>query len=221
MADLTWKLSEIRAEARAIASLSSGDSVYTDAVMNARINDFYLNIFPGDVHAQELESFYEFDTASDDDCEQALPASVHTVEEPMTLKDSDDVITGIDFYLDKAKFFALYPEDAHDETDERGTPIAALLYNRTLYLRPKADEVFTFKAASIIKPTALSADTSVPLDVRWGPAIAQGTAVLIKQRQRDFEAVAELAAVYQSMLTIINRRDLIQKTQSSRAKPRF
>lgn len=218
---ITWKLSEIRSEARDIASLTSGDSKYTDAVMNDRINDFYLNIFPGDVHVQELESFYTFDTADDDDCEQSLPASVHTIEEPMTLKDSDDVITDIGFYLNKAKFFELYPEDATDEEDERGTPIAALLYNRTLYLRPKADEVFTFKAPSIIKPTALSGDTSVPLDVRWGPAIAQGTAVLIKQRQRDFEAARELAAVYQSMLTIINRRDLIQKTQSSRALPRF
>jgi len=218
---LTWKLSEIRAEARVLASLASGDSVYTDTVMNDRINDFYLNIFLGDVYVQELESFYTFDTADDDDCEQALPATVHTIEEPMTLKDSDDVITGLEFYQDKAKFFAYYPEDATDEDDERGTPIAVLLYNRTLYLRPKADEVFTFKAPSIIKPTALSADTSVPLDVRWGPAIAQGTAILIKNRQRDFEAARELAAVYVGMLTIINRRDLIQKTQGSRAQPRF
>lgn len=218
---LTWKRSEIRAEARKLASLVSTDSEYTEAVMNDRINDFYQNIFPGDVNVQELESFYTFDTAADDDCEQALPATVHTVEEPMTLKDSDGVITGIDFYINKAKFFELYPEDANDETDERGTPIAALLYNRTLYLRPKADEVFTFKAASIIKPAALSADISVPLNVEWGPAIAQGTAVLIKNRQRDFDAARELAAVYQSMTTIINRRDLIQKTQSSRAMPRF
>jgi hypothetical protein len=218
---ITWKLSEIRAEVRKVASLVSGDSVYTDSVINDQVNDFYQNIFPGDVHVQELESWYTFDTATDDACEQALPATVHIIKEPMTIKDSDDDISEVNFYLNKDKFFELYPEDAHDETDERGTPVAALIYNRTLYLRPKADEVFTFKAASIIKPTSLSSDSSLPLDVRWGPAIAQGTAILIKQRQRDFEAARELAAVYQSMITIINRRDLIQKTQSSRAKPRF
>ena len=73
---ITWKLSEIRAEARKLASLVSTDSEYTDAVMNARINDFYLNFFPADLDVQELKSWYTFDTATDDDCEQSLSASV-------------------------------------------------------------------------------------------------------------------------------------------------
>ena len=218
---ITWKLSEIRAEARRLAALVSTDSEYTDAVMNDLINNFYQNIFPDDVYVQELESWYTFDTAADDACEQALPSSIRTIERPMTLKDSDDVITKLDFYLDKAKFFALYPEDTTDEDAERGTPIAALLYNRIVYLRPKADEVYTFKAASKIKPYALSADTSVPLDVRWGPAIAHGVAVYIKNRGSDFEAALEKDTVYQALIIRINRRDLIQKTQSSRTKPRF
>lgn len=217
---LTWKRSEIRAEARMIASLTSTDSEYTDTVMNNLINDFYLNIFPADVDVQELESFYTFDTAADDDCEESLPASVRIIEKPMTIKDSDDAISKVRFHLNKAKFFKLYPEDTTDEDAERGKPIAALLYNRKVYLRPKADEVFTFKAASKIKPDALSNNDSVPLNVEWGPAIAQGTAVLIKQRKRDLEAVGELAAVYQTMINIINRRDLKQMA-SSRAMPRF
>lgn len=217
---LTWKRSEIRAEARKLASLVSTDSEYTEAVMNDRINDFYLNIFPGDVYAQELKSWYTFDTADDDDCEQALPASVYTVSEPMTLKDSDDIITPLDFHQNKDKFFTLYREDSTDEDAERGTPKDVLLYARTLILRPKADEVFTFKAASTIKPTAFTCDTSVPLDVRWGPAIAQGTAVLIKNRLKDLDAAADLDKVYQAMIRIINRRDLKQMS-TQRAKPRF
>ena len=95
------------------------------------------------------------------------------------------------------------------------------MYNRIVYLRPKADEVFTFKSACKIKPDAFEDDDSVPLNVEWGPAIAQGTAVLIKNRRRDFKGARELGAVYQGMITIINRRDLVQMTQNSRAMPRF
>lgn len=217
---LTWKLSEIRTEVRELASMPDASHISNDA-LDDRINDFYQNIFPGDIYAQELEDWYTFDTAADDDCEQALPATVFTVEEPMTLKDSDDAISKVTFYQNKNKFFKLYPEDTTDEDAERGTPIAALLYKRTLYLRPKADEVFTFKAACKIKPDELSTDESVPLDVRWGPAIAQGTAVLIKQRGREFEGAKELNTVYQGMLGVINRRDLVQKTKGTRAMPRW
>lgn len=217
---LTWKRSEIRTEVRKLASMPDASQMADDA-LDLRINDFYQNIFPGDIYAQELESWYSFDTADDDDCEQALPATVLTIEAPMTLKDSDDVISKIEFHQNKSKFFKLYPEDTTDEDAERGTPIAALLYNRTVYLRPKADEVFTFKAASKIKPDELSTDDSVPLNVHWGPAIAQGTAILIKQRNREFEGARELAVVYEAMIRSINRRDLVQKTTNQRAMPRW
>lgn len=219
MADLTWKRSEIRDELRELIGMP-GTSGLSNTVLDARINDFYLNIFPGDAEVQELESWYTFDTADDDDCEQALPASIYTVSEPMTLKDSDDIITPLDFHRNKDKFFTLHPEDSTDEDAERGTPRAVLLYGRTLILRPKADEVFTFKAASIIKPTAFTGETSVPLDVRWGPAIAQGTAVLVKNRAKDLAAAADLDSVYQAMIKVINRRDLKQMT-TQRAMPRF
>jgi len=217
---LTWKLSEIAAEVRDLAGMPDASQI-TKAALNNRINDFYQNIFPVDAYVQELESWYTFDTAADDDCEESLPASVRTIEGPITLKHSDDVISSVEFYLNKAKFFNLYPEDSTDEDAERGTPVAALLYNRTVYLRPKADEIFTFKAASKIKPDVLSDDDSVPLDVSWGPAIAQGTAVLIKNKQKDFERARELSAVYESMINLINRRNRIQKTRNSRAMPRF
>lgn len=216
---LTWKLSEIRAEVRELASLPD-TSQMSDNALNDKINDFYLNILPGDLYVQELESWYTFDTAVDDDCEKSLLATVRTIEEPMTLKDSDDNISKVRFYLNKNTFFEFYPEDSTDEDAERGRPVAALLYNRTVYLRPKADEIFTFKAASKIKPTALETG-DVPLDVRWGPAIAQGTAVLIKQRAKAWELAKELSVVYDAMIRSINGRDLVQKTRNTRAMPRW
>lgn len=215
---ITWILTEIEAEVRELVGMPGTSGLGQDA-MRDRINDFYQNWFPADIDVQELESWWEFDTADDDDCEEPLPVTVRTIEKPMTLKDSDDAITKLDFYLNQAVFFELYPEDTTDEEAERGTPAAALLYNRTLYLRPKADEVFTFKAASKIKPDALTADTA-PLNVQWGPAIAQGTAVMIKNSGSDFEAALEKDKAYQAFITIINRRDLKQ-SKNQRAMPRW
>lgn len=216
---LTWTLEEIEAEVRSLVSMPGTTGIGTTA-MRDRINDFYQNYFPADVDVAELESWWEFDTADDDDCEEALSATVRTIEKPMTLKDSDDAITKVKFYINQAVFFELYPEDATDEEAERGTPAAALLYNRTLYLRPKADEVFTFKSASKIKPDALTAGVA-PLNVQWGPAIAQGTAVMIKNRLPDLDAAKELAVVYQAMINVINRPDLVQMTKNKRAMPRW
>ncbi len=215
---LTWILEEIEAEVRELVGMP-GTSGMTQAVMRDRINDFYQNFFPEDIDVAELESWWTFDTAIDDDCEEALPATVFTISKPTTLKDSDDAISKLKFYLNQAVFFELYPEDTTDEEAERGTPAAALLYNRTVYLRPKADEVFTFKAASKIKPDALTAGVA-PLNVQWGPAIAQGTALLIKNRGSDFEAAKEKNEAYQAFITIINRRDLKQSS-NQRAMPRW
>lgn len=215
---LTWKLEEIEAEVRELVSMP-GPAGFTPAAMRDRINDFYQNWFPSDLDVQELESWWEFDTAIDDDCEESLPAAVRTIEEPFTLKDSDDTVSKLGFYLNQAVFFRKYPEDATDEEAERGTPAAALLYGRTLYLRPKADEVFTFKAASKIKPDALAVGDS-PLNVQWGPAIAQGVAVMIKNRGNDWDAALEKDEAYQAFITVINRRDLKQ-SKSQRAMPRW
>jgi len=217
---ITWTRAEIRAKVRQLASMP-GTSNMSDVVINDKINDFYRNIFPGDVNVQELETFFTIDTAADDDGEYQLSDSMHTIEEPMTIKDSDGDISKVAFYLDKNIFFELYPEDSSDEDDERNTPVAALLYGRVVYLRPKADEVFTFKTAAKKKPAILSADGSTPLDVRWGPAIAYGTAILIREEVRDFDSVEKLSQVYGSLITIINRRDLIQTSKNQRAIPRF
>lgn len=215
---LTWTLQEIEAEVRNLCGMPGISGLGTDA-MRDRINDFYQNWFPYDIDVQELETFFTIQTATDDDCEYLLSDSMLTVKKPMTLKDSDDTISKVDFYLNQAVFFELYPEDATDEEAERSTPRAALLYGRILYLRPKADEVFTFKTAAKKKPAALAAGTA-PLNVQWGPAIAQGTAVLIKNRDSDFEAELEKNEAYQAFVTVINRRDLKQSS-NQRAMPRW
>jgi len=216
---MDWTLEEIETEVRSITG-KPGTKDLDQIEMWARINDFYQNWFPGDADVAELESWWTFDTATDDDCEESLPATVFTIAKPMTLKDSDDNISKVDFYINQAVFFEKYAEDTTDEEAERGTPAAALLYNRIVYLRPKADEVFTFKAASTIKPDALTAGVA-PLNVQWGPAIAQGTAVMLRNRDKDLDAASELAVVYKAMINVINRPNLIQMSKNKKAMPRY
>ena len=217
---LTWTRVQIREKLRELVAMPD-TSDPTDAVLNDKINDFYQNKFPDDVHIQELETFFEINTSSVDDGEYILSDSMHTIEEPMTIKDSNNKVSKIGFYQDKNKFFTLYPEDAHDEKSERNKPQAALLYGRVVYLRPKANAVFTFKTAAKKKPAALSLDTNFPLDVRWGDAIAYGTAVMIEEDKRSFDIADKLSRVYVVLISKINGRDMIQMTKNQRAIPRF
>lgn len=214
---LTWKRSEIAAKVRSIASLKTTEDI-TDIALVDKINDYYRNIFPLEVYVAELDGWFTQTTASGDDGEYNVSQDVIKLDTPMTILDSDGVLTKVKFYQDKDKFFHLYPEDP-DATEEK--PVAALLYGGILYLRPKPNAVFTFKAASTDKPDALSTDDSVPLDVRWGPAIAYGTAIEIKMEDKDIEGANELVPIYRYFLGKINQKKMMQKATNQRATPRF
>ena len=216
---LTWTLAEIRTELREVAKLKD-TSEWPDAGLDDRINDFLQNHFPGFVNVEELKTFFTIDTTATDDGEYALASNMHSIEKPMTVKDSDSVISTPHFYKDdKEKFFREYPEDANDETDERNTPAGVLVYGRVVFLRPKPDAIYTFKTAAKKKPAALTSDSSTLLDVRWGPAIVQGTAMFIVQRT-DLDAAIEISKVFQAMIAPINSRDIIQRSRArKRSKP--
>ena len=216
---LTWTLAEIRTELREVAKLKD-TSEWPDAGLDDRINDFLQNHFPGFVNVEELKTFFTIDTTATDDGEYALASNMHSIEKPMTVKDSDSVISTPHFYKDdKEKFFREYPEDANDETDERNTPAGVLVYGRVVFLRPNPDAIYTFKTAAKKKPAALTSDSSTLLDVRWGPAIVQGTAMFIVQRT-DLDAAIEISKVFQAMIAPINSRDIIQRSRArKRSKP--
>ena len=61
----------------------------------------------------------------------------------------------------------------------RGTPVVALLYGQKLYVRPKANDIYELESLSIAdRPTAFASDAAVPADLKWGPMIALGAAIL-------------------------------------------
>jgi len=76
---------------------------------------------------------------------------------------------------------------------KRGEPSGALVINNKLFLRPKADDTYQFKAASEMnRPIALAADASVPADMKQGPAIAMGAAIMYLAPRGGQARIAEL-----------------------------
>ena len=89
----------------------------------------------------------------------------------------------------------------------RGEPTGALYAHNTLFLRPRPDDIHQFKAASEMnRPDALPDDTSVPGDVKWGPAIAIGAAILYLAEKGGQDRIAEISGSAQYMIKSIRTK---------------
>lgn len=117
--------------------------------------------------------------------------------------------------LDASGVTATYTDRKYGDRDE---PTDALIYGGTLYIRPKADDIYLFEAPKIIKPDELDSDNAVPLDVRWGPAIAYGTALLIKAEYGE-EIEQKKINIYEGYLLSINGKRLRQEAKFQRVRP--
>jgi hypothetical protein len=76
--------------------------------------------------------------------------------------------------------------------ESRTTPISALLYGQNLYVWPKPNDIYQFKALQIAdRPIALTANEAIA-DLRWGPMIPLGAAILFLKGVHDDERADEL-----------------------------
>ena len=79
--------------------------------------------------------------------------------------------------------------------ESRTTPISALLYGQNLYVWPKPNDTYQFKALQIAdRPTALTAGQAVA-DLRWGPMIPLGASILYLNGVHDDQRAAELTTM--------------------------
>ena len=79
---------------------------------------------------------------------------------------------------------------------KRGTPSGALCIHNKLFLRPKADDIFQFQAASEMnRPSPLADDAAVPGDMKWGPAIALGAAIIYLAPRGGSKRIEELTGI--------------------------
>jgi len=115
----------------------------------------------------------------------------------VTVTKSDGVFTPDTTLLSDANVTDTYTDGRFEN---RGEPTDALLYGQNLYVRPKPNDIYEFKALSIAdRPTAFSGDSDAPDDVKWGPFIAAFSAMIYLQRQGDNEmanAVSVIAEKY-------------------------
>ena len=78
--------------------------------------------------------------------------------------------------------------------ENRGEPLRALLYGQNLYVDPKPNDIYEFRALQIAdRPTALAAGDAVA-DPKHGPAIARGAAVIYLGSRGGQARIADLAA---------------------------
>lgn len=103
---------------------------------------------------------------------------------------------------------------------DRDEPSDVLVYGDKFYLRPKPDDVYRFEAKCKQKPSELTSDSSTPTDVRWAPAIAHGTAILILTNNNE-DVSGNIAAAYEGYLKSINREFITQLSKNTRAKPKW
>lgn len=79
---------------------------------------------------------------------------------------------------------------------KRGEPSGALYIHNKLFLRPKADDIYQFRVASEInRPAALADDDAVPADMKWGPMIALGAAIIYLAPRGGQARIAELTGI--------------------------
>ncbi len=91
----------------------------------------------------------------------------------------------------------------------RGVPESVLISQNKLYFEPKPNDVYAFACPSIEKPTALSGDTDVLADARWGEAIALGTSIKYLMVNGQTQKAQELKVIFDYKLSLV----LAKKTE--------
>lgn len=217
---MTWDLQTLRTEFRALTGRPDADHITDDAI-DARLNAFYQHQFPDEASLHEFEGFTTFVTVAGTET-YSQPGTVLSLNLPLTIMDSDNVVSPLDLYTDVARYKEDYPDDAHDESAERNQPEALLLLGRTFYLRPVPDAVYTIKYLSrSTQPTALSGDSDVPDDEKWGPLIAHGAAIELLMVAGQNDEADGLKNMYTFYRQSIARKQLQQYPLGMRAAARL
>lgn len=80
--------------------------------------------------------------------------------------------------------------------ESRTFPVSALLYGQNLYVWPKPNDIYQFKALQIAqRPDELVEDTDTVDDPKWGPAVAIGAANIYLLTNDGPDVVQDLAGL--------------------------
>jgi hypothetical protein len=99
------------------------------------------------------------------------------------------------------------------DPSERSRPMDILLASRTVYIRPKPDDIYLIGATKLIKGTALGVSDVLP-DSAWGPALAHCVAIYLLILTGNVERAAMLMPIYDTLksnLELPNTRQMLHK----------
>jgi len=93
----------------------------------------------------------------------------------------------------------------------RQTPMAVLLRENTLFVRPKSDEWKELSIPCTKKPTELTLDSSLVLEQLQGSAVAYGAAIDIMAEDKNIDEAMALTLMHDDILSKINGKYTKQK----------
>ncbi len=97
------------------------------------------------------------------------------------------------------------------DPDNRNTPETVAIFEDYLYVRPMANDTYQLKCPVLGRPDALSSDSDVPLEIKWGALIAALAAVLyLTEEDKDSERAADVSAIMKYHIQSINTKKYLQ-----------
>ena len=110
----------------------------------------------------------------------------------VTVIKSDGAFTPATTTLDAANVTATFTDGRFEN---RTTPISALLYGQQLFVWPKPNDIYQFKALQIADRPDELADADTVDDPKWGPAVAIGAANIFLLSNDGDDIVKSLASL--------------------------
>ena len=192
-------LAEIRVKVRKLTGRSV-ESVLPTAELDRYINDYYQNHLPDLLSPEMLQSLFTCNTIEGVG-EYGVPTNIRAVFPPV-LVDGERV----ELTRDHGWFLDHY-ENRYNEPF--GLPEVVLYQDRALWLAPVPDKTYVIELLALYRPDPLVNEADMPVDPRWGEALAAGAASLILMDGGDFEQAAAVGAHLEYHLTMIRRTNIL------------
>jgi hypothetical protein len=205
---MDWSLTQIRAKIRKLTGRPDEEALAV-ADLDNYINHFYQNVFPLEALPPELKDWFTQNTSNTEES-YAVDEKYLALKEPFTIAGYP-----INYYLNSKAFYRKFPET---QSYTKAQPTDVLFFGQALLFRPPPDAIYQFKAQTILRANALTLATDKPPNQLWGPVIAYGSAIDIKQENE--EDLGNLVDLYDFYLARIVRQNLIQ-LGTQRSIPRF
>jgi hypothetical protein len=207
---MDWTLANIRERVRQLTGRSTENRLSTSD-LDGHINNYYQHHLPDLISPDELQSLFTLNTSAGTG-EYGLDARIRAVYPPPFIDGSKASLTH-----NPGWFFEKY-RDRYEQPE--GLPETVLYFDRTFWLAPVPDDVYEVQIHALYRPDALTQADDMPVDPRWGEAIAVGAAALIYQQGGDFEQADRMDGFLQYHLRLIGRTNILN-WHGKRAVPQF